>query len=102
MGKKRGGSAGKAAESEALIRVRLTPRSSRDEILGLEEGVLRIKLTAPPVEGEANKALVAFLSKALRVPKGSVAIVSGERSREKSLSIRGMTAQEVKEALGTA
>lgn len=103
MGKKRGSSAGEAAGSEALIRVRLTPRSSRDEILGLEEGVLRIKLTAPPVEGKANKALVAFLSKALGVPRGAVAIVSGEKSREKTLSIRGMTVKEVgKTLIGSA
>jgi len=106
MGKKRGSGEGRAVGSkapEALIRVRLTPRSSRDELLGLEDGVFRIKLTAPPVEGKANKALVAFLSKALGLSKGAVTILSGERSREKTLSIRGMTAQEVKKALtGTA
>jgi hypothetical protein len=86
-------------EAGTRIRVRLTPRSSRDAVLGLEAGVYRVKLTAPPVEGKANKALVSFLSKLLRVPKGALAIVSGERSREKTLSVQGMTAEEVRKAL---
>ncbi|MCF8062164.1 MAG: DUF167 domain-containing protein [Deltaproteobacteria bacterium] len=92
-----------AGHGETLIRVRLTPRSSRDEVLGLEDGVFRIKLTAPPVEGKANKALVTFLSKALRIPRSAVAILSGGKSREKTLSIQGVSAQDVKKGLtGTA
>jgi uncharacterized protein (TIGR00251 family) len=83
----------------ADISVRLTPRSSRDAVLGVENGVYRIKLTAPPVDGRANKALIAFLSKALRVPKRAISIVSGEKSRDKTLSIEGMTAGEVEKAL---
>ena len=84
---------------QADIAVRLTPRSSRDEILGLENGVYRVKLTAPPVDGKANKALIAFLSKTLRVPKRAITIVSGGKSRDKTLSIEGMSAGDVETAL---
>jgi len=83
----------------AQIVVRLTPRSSRDAVLGVESGVYRIKVTAPPVDGRANKALIAFLSKALRVPKRAISIVSGETSREKRLRIQGMTGTEVDRVL---
>ena len=83
------------------IAVRLTPRSSRDAVLGVENGVYRIKVTAPPVDGRANKALIAFLAKALRVPKRAVSILSGETSRDKRLRIQGVTDTELKKALSS-
>lgn len=76
------------------MRVRVTPRSSRNELLGLEEEVLRVKLQAPPVEGEANRALLEFMARALDVPRSSIAIVTGHRSRQKTLAIRGLSALE--------
>ena len=82
------------------MRIRLTPRSSRDEVLGLEDGVYRVKVKAPPVEGRANKALIAFLSKVLRVPKSGIEIKAGERSREKTVLIEGLSEAEVGERLG--
>lgn len=91
-------SASPSGES-VIIRVRLTPRSSRNAVVGRTDGVFRIKLTAPPVEGKANQALIAFLAKALRIPKRAIGIVSGEKSREKTLSIEGLTAMEVESAL---
>ncbi len=84
---------------ETVIRIRLTPRSSRNEVQGLKDGVFRVKVTAPPVEGKANQALITFLSKALGVPKGSLDIVSGVKSRDKKVRVRGMTGQEVQKAL---
>lgn len=59
----------------------------------------RIKLTAPAVEGKANKALLKFLAKRLGLPKPNIQIISGERSRTKSIRIHGLTAQQVKERL---
>jgi len=83
-----------------LVRVRVQPKASRETILGETEGRIRIALTAPPVEGEANAALVAFLAKILGVPKRDVAIVVGLRGREKTVRVEGARACEVRAKLG--
>jgi uncharacterized protein (TIGR00251 family) len=59
------------------------------------DGVLRVRLAAPPVEGRANEALVRFLAARLRLPKRQIQIVSGETSRTKVVSIEGLTPAEV-------
>jgi uncharacterized protein (TIGR00251 family) len=82
------------------IVVRLTPRAARDEITGWEGAVLRVRVTAPPVEGRANQALVKLLAKALSVPKGSVRIAGGERARDKRVAIEGLDAGTVRSRLG--
>ncbi|MCP4668216.1 MAG: YggU family protein [Deltaproteobacteria bacterium] len=79
----------------ADIKVKVLPRSSANQIVGREEGVFKVKLTAPPVEGKANKALKEFLAKRLGLPKSDVEIVSGERSRLKSVLIHGLSLKEV-------
>lgn len=76
--------------------VRVSPRASRDAILGVHDGALKVALTAPPVEGAANAALVALLAKALGVAKRAVTIASGEASRQKRVQIEGVTAAEVR------
>ena len=78
-----------------IIQVKVVPRSSSNIIISEEKGVFKIKLTAPPVEGKANTALKQLLSKRLGVPKGNVEIISGERSRAKSVRIHGLTLEEV-------
>ena len=74
-------------ESGVEIRVRLTPRSSRNRVLGLYGDRLKISLMAPPVGGAANDALQAFLGKALRVAPSRVRIVRGMREPSKTLLI---------------
>lgn len=74
------------------ISVRLTPNGGRDAIEGFEIGpkgdrLLKARVSAPPEGGKANKALIALLSKALKVPKTSIEIASGETSRIKNLRI---------------
>lgn len=86
--------------ASARIDVRLTPRASREEIAGEREGVLQVRVTAPPVDGAANEALVRLLAKRLRVAKGAVAIVSGETSRTKVVQVDGLTEDEVRARLG--
>lgn len=71
--------------------VRVQPRSSRNQIIGEQEGALKIKLTAPPVDGEANQALVTFLSEILGVAKRDVQIVKGKSSRYKSVVVTGLS-----------
>jgi uncharacterized protein (TIGR00251 family) len=68
-------------------------------IISEEKGVFKIKLTAPPVEGKANTALKQLLSKRLGVPKGNVEIISGERSRVKSIRIHGLSFKDVSNLL---
>ena len=71
----------------AVIRVKVLPRSSKTEIAGKADGVYRIKLTAPPVDGKANKALINFFAKKTGLPKRKFQIVSGEHSRNKTIRI---------------
>lgn len=73
------------------IRIKLIPRSSRNEIVGEENGVYRVKITEPPVEGRANKALIQLLAEKLGVPKRDVELVSGKSSRLKTIRIRGLS-----------
>jgi hypothetical protein len=69
------------------FRVKIQPAAPRDELLGWNTaGELRIKVAAPPHEGEANKHLVAFLAKRFSVPKREIELVSGEKSRTKTIS----------------
>lgn len=77
-----------------LITVRVVPRSSRNS-LEWEQGVLKARLTAPPVDGAANEALVALLAERLGMPKRSISIVRGASSRQKTVDIQGVTLEEV-------
>ncbi|MBI5345222.1 MAG: YggU family protein [Deltaproteobacteria bacterium] len=81
------------------IRVRVQPRASRNEICGVHGGSLKVKLTAPPVEGEANKALIEFLSKFLKIKKSSLSIASGKTSREKMVRAEGVTLEGLKKIM---
>lgn len=81
-----------ADRDEFRLSVRLTPNGGRDAIDGWERGAegaisVKARVSVPPEGGKANKALIALLSKALRVPKTSIDIVSGETSRTKNLRI---------------
>lgn len=90
---------GKSQKIETDIQVKLLPRASRNEIIGREKDVLKVKVTASPVEGKANKALEQLLAKRLCLPKRKVEIISGERSRVKSIRIHGLSPQEVSRLL---
>jgi uncharacterized protein (TIGR00251 family) len=74
------------------IDVRLIPRAGRTELAGSRGGRLLVRVSAAPVEGAANEALVALLAQALAVPKRSIRIVAGERSRQKRIAVEGITA----------
>ena len=78
----------------ARIRVRVTPRASRDELAGWRDGVLRVRVAAPPVEGRANDAVARLLAKALGVPKSAVGVVSGAGAREKLFEVAGIDQDE--------
>ena len=85
---------------EALISVRVTPRSSRDEVAGWQDDVLRVRLKAPPVEGRANQALCQLLATLLDLSSSDVEVVSGGTAPTKRLRVAGLTADEVRSKLG--
>jgi hypothetical protein len=77
--------------------VRLTPRGGRDRVDGADDGVLRVRVAAPPVDGAANRALTSLLAAELGVPRGAVRIVVGESARTKVVEVAGI-GQDVLEA----
>jgi uncharacterized protein (TIGR00251 family) len=80
------------------FRVRVQPVAPRDELLGWNSaGELRIKVAAPPHEGEANKELVKFLAKHFSVPRREIVVESGEKSRSKMISAPASIAEALKE-----
>lgn len=81
-----------------FVRLRVQPRASRNAIHLEPEGTIRIALTAPPVDGAANAALRKFVAKVLGVSVRAVALKLGEKSREKTLEVTGMSASSVREA----
>jgi uncharacterized protein (TIGR00251 family) len=78
------------------FRVRVLPRSSENAFRGEQAGALKVALTAPPVEGAANAALIELLADALGVPKRCVRITAGQSSRDKSIEVDGVTEAEVR------
>jgi uncharacterized protein (TIGR00251 family) len=76
--------------------VRVQPRASRSDIVGWRQpGVLAVRVTAPPVEGEANRAVATLLAGALGIAASAVRVVRGERGRDKLVEVRGLTDVEV-------
>jgi uncharacterized protein (TIGR00251 family) len=74
-----------------VFSVRVIPRASRSAITGKRGDALLVRLAAPPVEGAANEALVEYLAQAFGRPKRDVAILSGHKSRDKRVSIEGLS-----------
>ena len=87
----------------ATIAVRVAPRASRTTITGVmgegAEAVLKIALTAPPVDGRANQELIDYFAEILDVSRSSVEIASGQQSRNKVVRVRGRTASEISSTL---
>jgi uncharacterized protein (TIGR00251 family) len=88
-----------AVDSGVLVRIRVQPRASIERFEGVHGGQLRLRLTAPPVDGAANLACIAFVAKTLGVRRSQVRIQAGEKSRDKLVHISGLTLAEVAAAL---
>ncbi len=73
----------------ATFRVRVQPGASKNQIVGVEEDALRIRINAPPVQGKANKMLIQFLAKHLAIKRNQVEIISGHSSRIKTIRLVG-------------
>ena len=67
------------------LKLKISPNSSKNEIIKCEDGSIKIKITAQPIENKANKALIEFLSKQCKIPKSSIAILKGSTGKDKTL-----------------
>jgi uncharacterized protein (TIGR00251 family) len=91
----------KAEATPVSLAVRIQPRASKNEITRMDDGRLKIRLTAPPVDGAANEALVTFLADRFRVGRSQVEIVSGHKGREKVIRITGIGGDAVQRLLNS-
>ncbi|MBI4186570.1 MAG: DUF167 domain-containing protein [Chloroflexi bacterium] len=85
--------------TETKISLRVYPNAARNEVVGVVDGVFRVRVAAPPVRGKANRELLAFLSRALGIRKGALTIVTGHTSRNKVITVDGLSQPEVIERL---
>jgi uncharacterized protein (TIGR00251 family) len=86
--------------TDVVIDVRVIPRAKHTHIDGERDGAILIRLAAPPVDGAANEALIAFLGSTIGVPRRNIRVISGERGRRKRVAIAGATLETVMARLG--
>jgi uncharacterized protein (TIGR00251 family) len=91
----------RAEEGGVTLGVRIQPRASKNSMVRLEDGTLKIRLTAPPVDGAANEALVAFLAHTFGVARSQVEILSGHTARQKVVRITGIDDRGMQRVLNT-
>ncbi len=87
-------------QAGAVIRVRVQPRASRDEIVGWQADTLRLRVSAPPLEGRANDAVVQLIARGAGVARGAVSVVAGARGRDKLVRVAGVTPNALRARLG--
>jgi len=87
------------SENGATFKIRVQPKSSRNQVDGYKEGVLRLRVTAPPEAGKANAAVVSLLAQTLGIAMNQVRIVRGHASREKLVAVESLTPEEVERLL---
>jgi uncharacterized protein (TIGR00251 family) len=80
----------KETEDGVILQVHVVPRSAKSEIAGVQGDALKVKIAAPPVEGQANAECIRFLSDILGIKKKQVKILSGHRSKKKTVAIEGI------------
>jgi uncharacterized protein len=82
-------------ETGVVFRIRVVPRASRCESAGFQDDALKLRITAPPVEGKANEACVALLAELFGLKKARIAIIGGHASRTKTVAVDGVKATEI-------
>ena len=89
----------KETKNGVVLRIHVVPKSAKSEISGVQDDALKLKITAPPVEGQANEACKRFLSDILGVRKNQVTIISGHKSRKKTIAIEGIGKKEIEDII---
>ncbi len=83
----------KEVKDGIVLHIKISPNSSKNEIIK-NDGELKVKITAPPIDGKANKALIEFLSKSFKIPKSYFEIIKGETSKEKTILIKNVSKEK--------
>jgi|WetSurMetagenome_2_1015567.scaffolds.fasta_scaffold44223_2 uncharacterized protein len=83
------------SNNETLITLHVQPSARKNEVVGYDGSVIRLKIAAPPVEGKANREVIAFLSQRLDIKKGALTIRRGLTSRDKVIAVDGLSRDEV-------
>jgi uncharacterized protein len=91
-----------AAPDAATLRVKVVPRASRNEVVGWRDGVLRVRVMAPPQDGRANSAVLALLAEVLGVRAGALTVAAGHASAHKRVAIHGLARAEVERRIAAA
>ncbi|MBW1635443.1 MAG: YggU family protein [Deltaproteobacteria bacterium] len=86
-------------DGTVVLRVYVQPKSSRQRIAGLYDGLLKVGVASPPVDGRANREVAQFLAKCLKIPKKNVILKSGLQSRRKVFVIKGLHGEEIRRIL---
>ena len=90
----------KETKDGIIVRVKIVPNSSKNDII-LEEEFVKVKVTAQPIENKANKALIEFLSKRFKIPKTSIEIIKGDTSKEKTILFKTSDKNKLSEIIAT-
>ncbi len=85
----------KTCSSGVNIKIKVQPRASKSAVVGMIGDALKLSLTSPPVEGEANKACIALFADVFQVPKKNITIITGNKSRNKIVHIAGVSLEDV-------
>lgn len=90
-----------AGKDEIRIKVKVIPRAKKNQISGfMEDGSLKVRLAAPPVDGKANQALIKLLAEILELPQADISIISGLNGRNKTIKIIGLSSIEYYRVIG--
>ncbi|PKM90986.1 MAG: YggU family protein [Firmicutes bacterium HGW-Firmicutes-12] len=81
--------------------LKIQPRAAKNEISGIQGDALKLRLTAPPVDGEANEACIRFIAQWLKIARNTVEIVTGHTSRHKIVQVKGLSKEQLLERVGT-
>jgi uncharacterized protein (TIGR00251 family) len=88
--------------NRTTLTIQVQPRAKRSEVLGFVDGILRLKVSAPPIEGKANKEVVSFLGDVLDIAKSNIDIERGHTSKTKVIAISGLNRDQIYERLEAA
>lgn len=83
-------------DGSLMLSLYVQPRGGQDAIIGLHGEAVKLRLSAPPVDGRANKAIIAFFAKSLKIPKSAITITSGLQSRMKKILLSGVDEEQVR------
>jgi uncharacterized protein (TIGR00251 family) len=84
-------------DGSLLLSLYVQPRSGQNKIVGLHGDAVKLRLNAPPVDGKANKAVIAFFAKSLKIPKSAVTLRSGQQSRMKKILLTGVDEEQIRD-----